>query len=76
MRSIKLDDPEYDLDTLSPEAKSQLHMLQVSEQELQRQQLQLAITQTTRNAYAQALKAALPTPLEYVMAQGETLKLS
>lgn len=76
MPTIKIDDIEYDLDSLSAEAKSQLQMLQVTEQEIQRLQLQLAIAQTARNAYANALKSALPTPLEQVQAQGETLKFS
>ncbi len=76
MPTIKIDNLEYDLDSLTEQAKSQLQMLQATEQELQRLQLQLAIAQTARNAYANALKAALPTPLEQVMAQGETLKVS
>ena len=75
MPTIKIDNLEYDLDSLTEQAKSQLQMLQATEQELQRLQLQLAIAQTARNAYANALKAALPTPLEQVM-QGETLKVS
>jgi hypothetical protein len=74
--TIKIDDREFDLDTLTDQAKSQLQMLQVTEQELQRLELQLAIAQTARITYANALKAALPTPLEQVQAQGETIKLS
>jgi hypothetical protein len=76
MPTIKIDDIEYNLDSLTDQAKSQLQMLHVTEQEIQRLQLQLGIAQTARNAYAQALKAALPTPLEQVMAMGETLKVS
>lgn len=76
MPTIKINDIEYDLDTLPEQAKQNLQMLQITEQEIQRLQLQLNIAQTARNAYAQALKAALPTPLEQVMAQGETLKVS
>jgi hypothetical protein len=76
MPTIKIDDIEYDLDTLTDQAKQNLQMLHVTEQEIQRLQLQLGIAQTARNAYAQALKAALPTPLEQVMAMGETLKVS
>ena len=34
------------------------------------------ITQTARNAYANALKSLLPTPLETAMAQGDVLKLN
>ena len=51
-------------------------MLKLTEQEIQRLQLQLAIAQTARNAYAQALKQALPTPVEQVQAQGDTLKFN
>jgi hypothetical protein len=39
-------------------------MLQVTEQELARLNAQLAITQTARIAYANALKAALPVSTE------------
>lgn len=76
MPNITIDNISYDLDTLSAEAKAQLQMLQVTEQELQRLQMLLAMTQTARNAYAQSLKAALPTPLEQAQAQGDTLKFS
>ena len=76
MPTITIDNQPYDLDSLTDQAKSNLQMLQVTEQEVQRLNLQLAIAQTARNAYASALKAALPTPLEQAMAQGETLKLS
>jgi len=74
MPKIKIDNLEYDTDTLNDVAKQNLQMLQVTEQEIQRLQLRLAITQTARNTYANALKAALPTPLEQVQAQGETIK--
>ncbi len=76
MPSIKIDNIDYDLDTLSAEAKAQLQMLQVTEQEIGRLQARLMIAQTARNAYANALKAALPTPLEQAQALGETLKFS
>ncbi len=76
MSTIKIDNIEYELDTLSQEAKSNLQMVQVVEQEIQRLQMQLAITQTARNAYGQALKASLPTMLDHVLAQGETIKFS
>jgi hypothetical protein len=76
MPTIKIDDIAYDLDSLTDQAMSQLQMLHVTEQEIQRLQLQLNIAQTARNANAQALKAALPTPLEQVMAQRETLRVS
>ena len=76
MPTIKINDIEYNTDSLNDTAKQNLQMLQVTEQEIQRLQSQLAIVQTARNAYANALKSALPTPLEQVQAQCETLKFS
>lgn len=75
MPSIKIDNTDYDIDSLSDAAKAQLQMMQAVDQEIARLNLQLAIAQTARNAYANALKAALPTPLEQTMAMGDTLKL-
>ena len=60
MPSIKIDNKDYDTDTLSNEAKQQLQMLSITEQEINRLQAQLAIAQTARISYANALKAALP----------------
>ena len=75
MNTINIDSKPYDLDALSEEAKSHLNMMQATDVEIQRLNLQLAIAQTARNAYASALKQKLPTPLEQTLAQGETLKL-
>ena len=75
MPTITIDNQPYDLDSLSAEAKAELQMLQVTEQEIARLNLQLAIAQTARMAYANVLKQRLPTPLEQAMAQGDTLKL-
>ena len=60
MPSIKIDNKDYDTDTLSTEAKQQLQMLSITESEIKRLQAQLAIAQTARISYANALKAALP----------------
>jgi hypothetical protein len=60
MPSIKIDNKDYDTDTLSTEAKQQLQMLSITEQEIKRLQAQLAIAQTARISYANALKGALP----------------
>ena len=59
MPSIKIDDKEYDVDTLSKEAKDQLLSIQFCDQELQRLQAQAAAYQTARMAYAKALNEAL-----------------
>lgn len=60
MPTLKIDEQEYELDTLSPEAKAQLNMLQLTEQEIQRLQARMAIAQTARTAYLKALKQLLP----------------
>jgi len=64
MATIKIDNVDYDTDTLSNEAKAQLISMQFCDQELQRLQAQAAAYQTARQAYAKALQAALPIPLE------------
>lgn len=55
MPTIKIDNIDYDLDSLSAEAKAQLQMLQITDQEIKRLQAQLMIAQTAHNAYLQAL---------------------
>jgi predicted O-linked N-acetylglucosamine transferase (SPINDLY family) len=59
MPTIKINDKDYDTDSLSAEAKAQLEMLLATEGEIRRLQTQLAIAQTAKNAYAQALAAAV-----------------
>ena len=70
MPTIKIDDKEYDLDTLSDEAKSQLASIQFVDSELARLQAKAAALQTARMAYSKALQAALPA-----LGGGDTLKL-
>ena len=60
-QSITIDGKEYALDNLSDAAKAQLTNLRVVDQEISRLQQQQAIAQTARNAYANALKAELPS---------------
>lgn len=71
MPIFKIDNKEYELDSLSSEAKAQLQSLQFVDSELQRLQAQAAVLQTARVAYAKALQEALPSPFA-----GDTLKLS
>lgn len=59
MPTIKINDKDYDTDSLSAETKAQLEMLLATEGEIRRLQAQLAIAQTAKNAYAQALAAAV-----------------
>ena len=60
MTTLKIDDKEYDSETLSDEAKLQLQGIQFIDQELIRLQAQAAVMQTARIAYSNALQAALP----------------
>jgi hypothetical protein len=59
MAKITIDGKEYETDDMSDEAKAQLQSLQFVDNEIQREQLKTAALQTARNAYAQALQAAL-----------------
>jgi len=59
-QTLTIDGTDYNLADLSDEAKSQVTNLRVTDQEIARLQQQLAIYQTARTAYAQALKAELP----------------
>ena len=60
MPTITIDGKDYDADSLSDAAKARLTSLQVTDQEIQRLNIQLAISQTARNAYARALGELLP----------------
>ncbi len=70
MPTIKINEVDYDSDKLSKEAKQQLQMLAVANAEIKRLQAQLAIAQTTKNAYAQALIQSVNS-----LPQGDTIKL-
>ena len=59
MAKVKIDDREYDTDTMSADAKGRLEMLVATENRLRELQREMAIMQTARNAYVQALKEAL-----------------
>jgi len=70
MPTITIDNKNYDLDSLSNDAKAQLASIQFVDQELARLQAQAAALQTARMAYAKALQAALPA-----LPQSDTVKL-
>ena len=59
MPTITIDEKEYEFDQLSQDAKNQLASLQFVDSELQRLNAQIAVLQTARNAYSQALNNAL-----------------
>ena len=71
MPTIKIDNKQYDVDSLSNEAKAQLGSIQFVEGEITRLQGQLAAMQTARNSYAKALTSLLPA-----LGAGDTIKLS
>jgi hypothetical protein len=56
---ITIDEKEYDLDRLSEATKAQLTSMRLADAEIQRLNIQLAITQTARNAYALAVRKDL-----------------
>lgn len=60
MPTIKIDNEDYDLDTLSDDAKAQVTSLQFVDAELQLLNAQAAVLQTARSSYAKALVEALP----------------
>ncbi len=60
MATIKIDDKDYDLDTLSDDAKAQLASIQAVERRLAQVREETAILQTARAAYGNALKSLLP----------------
>jgi hypothetical protein len=67
MTTITIDNQNYELDTLSDDAKAQLASLQFCDAELARVQAQAAVLQTARAAYSNGLKAALPVTHEPVL---------
>ena len=63
MPIIKIDEKDYELDSLSDDSKAQLAMIQFVDAELQRLNAQTAVLQTARMAYAKALSDALSETL-------------
>jgi hypothetical protein len=59
MPNVTIDNIDYDLDSLSDAAKAQLASLQAVDRRLSQLQEEVAIHQTARIAYANALKAEL-----------------
>jgi len=60
MSTITIDGIAYEEGDLSNEAKAELGSMQVCDQRIATLQADLAIAQTARNAYANALKGLLP----------------
>jgi len=57
---ITIDGKEYDVESWSESVKNNIVSLQFVENEIQRLQAQLAVFQTARLAYANAVKEGLP----------------
>ena len=71
MATITINNQDYDSETLSDEAKSQLSSIQFVDAELQRLNAQTAVLRTARTAYGNALQAALPA-----LPVGDTMKFN
>lgn len=70
MPIITIDNKEYDIETLSNEAKTHLASMQFVDSELARLQANVAVLQTARIAYSKALIESLPK-----FDGGDTIKL-
>jgi len=57
--TIKIDEKDYDVDALSGPTKSQIMHIKMIDEELMRLQSRIAIYQTARAGYANALKTEL-----------------
>lgn len=58
--TLNVDGKEYPIADLSNEAKASLQGLRFTDEEVRRLTMQLSVAKTARNAYRQALIAALP----------------
>lgn len=77
MQTIKINGKDYDLATLSDNAKAQLQCLQFVDAELARLGMQTAVLKTARQAYANALNRDLEanagSPVQQL--KGDTIQL-
>ena len=60
MATLTIDGKDYDTEQLNDAAKAQVTNVQLVDQKIAQLQQELAIMQTARNAYANALQAELP----------------
>lgn len=59
MPNVTIDGKEYDLESLSDEAKNQLTSIQFVDRKIAELQAELAVCQTARNTYAKTLSDML-----------------
>jgi hypothetical protein len=74
MTIVKIDDNEYELDSLSEITKDHLQSLQFVDGEISRNLARTAVLQTARAAYAKALRESLLVQESTLM--GDTIRLS
>jgi len=74
MAKVSIDGVEYDTETMSQESRQQLEMLALTEQKARQLQAEVAMMQTARQAYANALKASLVSIQPQPTVLGETFK--
>lgn len=60
MPKVNIDGKEYDSEALSEDARSNMLNVQYCDKKVAELKRELSMAQTARNAYAQALKNALP----------------
>ena len=74
MAKVQIDGHDYETEAMSQEAKGRLEMLMLCDQKIRQLQGELAMMQTARQAYANALKAALVAPSDPILGLGETIQ--
>lgn len=74
MAKVSIDGVEYDTESMSQESRQQLEMLALTEQKVRQLQAEVAMMQTARQAYANALKASLVSIQPQPTVLGETFK--
>jgi hypothetical protein len=74
MAKVSIDGVEYDTEIMSQESRQQLEMLALTEQKVKQLQAEVAMMQTARQAYANALKASLVSMQPQPTVLGETIK--
>jgi len=57
--AITIDGKEYEIEDFTDNARAQLASMQLADQKIAQLQAEIAMAQTARNAYAQALAAEL-----------------
>jgi hypothetical protein len=74
MASIKIDGKEYDIDSLPQEVKSQFAALQQCDQKINSWNMNIALAQTARGAYAAELNLLLEQVTEVGAEEVEVLE--